>query len=191
MISSLNSSIYNSFYIKVDKSQIYVRGFENNSWIRCSTTFEINANKINQIVRLSQLSSKNAEINLFPVTGVTKKENPFDHPRLVYHNFELTEIFIRYLIKSLSRKWWKSINCVIFQLGYEPKGGLTDVEAKMLADSLEHCGAKQCYIIDPSYEMTEMQIEELYAEINKSRIKKPNKLGQKVLKKLSWPLELQ
>jgi len=57
----------------------------------------------------------------------------------------------------------------------------------MLADSLEHCGARQCYIVNPSYPMTKKQIEELYAEINSSRISKLNKLSKGHKEKLSWP----
>jgi len=190
MISSFNSSVYSSFYIKVDKTSIYIKSFENDSWIRCSTAFEVNIDKKYQIVRLFDLSSQNTEVNLFPVSGLTKKVNPFNHPRLIYHNFEYAEMFIRFLIKQLTKRWWKTMNCIIFQLGYNPNGGLTDVESKMLADSLEHCGAKQCYIVNPCYELTEKQIEELYSEINSSRIKKVIKLSQKSQEKLSWPFAL-
>lgn len=185
--SSFNSSVHSSFYIKVDKTQIYVRGFEDASWIRCSTCFEVNTDKEYQIVRLFDSNSHNAEIKLFPASGLTKVVSPFNHPRLIYHNFEYAEIFIRFLIKPLKQRWWKTTNCIIFQLGYNPEGGFTDIESRALADSLGHCGAKQCFIVNPSYNLTEKQIEELYLEINSSRIKKVNKLSREFQKKLSWP----
>lgn len=187
LISGYNISIYSSYYIKVDKNRIYLRSFRRDASISCSTSFEVDTERKNQIVRLSELDTHNTEIKLYSVSGSTTKVNPFNHPRLIYHKFEYAEIFIRFLIKHLKKRWWESANCIIFQLGYDPEGGMTDVEAKMLAESLEHCGARQCYIINPSYSMTEGQIEELYAEINSSRIAKVNKLSKGYQEKLSWP----
>ncbi len=185
--SRFNSFFHVSFYIKVDKERIYVRTFENESWIRCSTTFEVNADKEYQIVGISSIETHNIDLKLVQRKGLTKRVNPFNHPRLVYPQFGITEGFIRFLMKQHRFGWWKSVNCIILELGYYPEGGLTDVESKMLADSLEHCGAKQCYIINPSFKMTEKEIDDLCSIVNSSKIKKAKKLSSEMLKKLSHP----
>jgi len=59
------------------------------------------------------------------------------------------------------------------------------VEAKMLAEPLEHCGAKQCFIVNPSFDMTEKQIEGLYTEIVSSSDFIMNKINPETAKKLS------
>jgi len=85
LISGFNTSIYSSYFIKLDKNRIYIRSFRRDSSINCSTTFEVNAKRKNQIVRVSEIDTSNTEIKLSSVSGPTEKVNPFNHPRLIYH----------------------------------------------------------------------------------------------------------
>lgn len=57
------------------------------------------------------------------------------------------------------------IRCIIFQLDYEPKGGITDVEKKMIIESLEHSGAKLGLVTKPSTIVSKDKIEKLYTNI--------------------------
>ncbi|MEQ9091914.1 MAG: hypothetical protein RIE52_12540 [Balneola sp.] len=156
----------NSFYIKACKDKFFVKSFINGNWIQCNTEFELNENY--KVVRLNKLESSLKELKIDRTQTTTSKFNPFNHPRVIIHEFEALEIFTRFLLKNLTFEFWRKAKTFIFQLDYEPIGGITDIEIRAIRDYLEHLGAQKIYIVNPKYNSISFEkIEHFYKQTQK------------------------
>lgn len=162
---NLSNFFYNTFYIKAGKESLYIKCFETGLWINCKSEFEIDDNACIQKIHLKSSNLDQTENKTMPVA--TRTVNPFNHPRTILHEFELAEKFIRYLIKKLKTNWWQTTRTFIFQLDYTPQGGIADIEARAIKDSLEHSGAREIYIIKPGVSVSEHKVGALYQDISK------------------------
>lgn len=159
----------NSFYIKAGKNDFYIRSFINGNWIRCSPEFELSENY--KVVKINKLESSLKQVKIDRIQTTTSKFNPFNHPRVIIHQFEALEIFTRFLIKNLHFKFWKSTKTFIFQLDYDPEGGITDIELRAVRDYLEHVGAKEVYIVNPKYSSLSFEkIERFYKQTSTKKL---------------------
>ena len=163
----------NSFYIKAGKDSFYIKSLVNKSWIRCSSEFELSEG--HRVTKIFNLETNLKELKMDWSQQGASKFNPFNHPRVLIHQFEALEIFTRFLIKKLTFKFWKSTKTFIFQLDYEPLGGIADTEMRAIRDYLEHVGAKEVYIIKPKYSSLSFEkVELFYKQTSKKKLfKKP------------------
>lgn len=171
----LGAFLWDSYYIEAGKENFYIKCFESGQWIRCKSEFMIDEKQ--NICKIF-IESGTIELNENRSIQVnTERVNPFNHPRVVLHQFELAEQFIRCLIGKFKAGWWTSTRTFIFQLDYAPDGGFTDIELRAIRDSLEHSGAKEVYIIKPDISVSERKVDDLYQEISKQRFSRKKKLN--------------
>lgn len=177
----VNKLLYHSFYIRAGKEQIYIKCFENDSWLRCSSSVGFDEN--NNVQRIKILAGSNRKQYSVSKNPALKIQNPFDHPRLVYNQFENAKAVIQYLVNYLRRlppgNRWKMIKCIIFQLDYEPDGGISDIEKRMILDSLLNSRAVSAYVAKPSPIVSEGEIKQLYTAIVENLIANENHLETK------------
>lgn len=174
----------NSFYIKAGKNDFYIKSLINKNWIRCSSEFELSED--HKVVKLSNPESSFKELKFDLREKRTRKITPFNHPRVLIHEFEALEIFTRYLIKNLTLKFWKNTKTFVFQLDYEPLGGITDVELRAIRDYLEHVGAKETYIVNPKYNSLSFEkVEQFYQQVSTKKFFKKHKLNSE-FKDIFW-----
>lgn len=171
---NLSTFFGDSYYIKAGKETFYIKCFESGQWIRCKPGFEVDGNGRIQKIHLD--SSNFDLIESEPIRIATQTVNPFNHPRMILHQFELAEQFIRYIIKKFKTAWWKSTRTFVFQLDYAPDEGITDIELRAIRDLLEHSGAREIYIIKPTVSVSEHKVDALYQEISQKRVSKKTKL---------------
>ncbi len=178
----INNLLHYSFYIRAGKEQIYIKCFENDSWLQCSSS--VGVDEKSRIQRIKILKSSEKRQPAFSNKPVVKTINPFDHPRLVYNQYEHAEALIRFLLRYLMElpksSRWKMAGYIIFQLDYEPEGGITDVEKKMIKESLEQSSAKLGLVAKPSTVVSEDKIEKLYTYIVENRISKEDQIEQEL-----------
>lgn len=169
---------YDSFYIKAGKETFFIKSLTTGKWIHCKSEFELD--KQYRVKKISGISSNLKSINKSWNQNGDLKINPFGHSRVIIHQFEALDIFTRTLVKELIPSFWRSSRTFIFHLDYEPLDGLTDIELRVIRDYLEHCGAKEVYIINPKYSLSESKLDSLYHQISKTKFLQKDKLDSEL-----------
>lgn len=139
--------LYRSFYIVLGKGKFTVRCFETEDFITISS--EIGINNKWEVVQIGVLDTN---LNLENwMNGVPDKKTDFlNHPRVIADDFLNFSETLKKCIKVLKKKWWLEVHTFVFQLDYEPLGGITDNEIRFVKDVMEQAGAKLVYIISDS-----------------------------------------
>ena len=87
-----------------------------------------------------------------------ERVNPFDHPRVMIHDYNLAEIIFQHALGVLSVRHAISPSPIVVLHVVEPlEGGLTSIEQRSLQEALEGAGARKVYI----WEGHELSDEEL------------------------------
>lgn len=86
--------------------------------------------------------------------------NPFDHPRLLVHDFVVAEKLMRHAFRQLSKhKYFRPVPVVVAHVMEHLEGGLTEIERRVLRETMEGAGAKTVYIWE-SHELSDRELQQ-------------------------------
>lgn len=86
--------------------------------------------------------------------------NPFDHPRLLVHDFAVAEFIVRHAFAQLSqRKYFRPTPVVVVHVTEPLEGGLTEIERRVLREIMEGAGARKVYIWE-SHELSDSELQQ-------------------------------
>ncbi|RNC79388.1 MAG: hypothetical protein ED557_15005 [Balneola sp.] len=173
-------SLYRSYFIRLEKEEIYAKCFENGNWIKLDPNVGLDENFA--VVSIN-VKDTNLMLNNWFDKQTIKRINPLDHSRTVLSDFFVFEEVIRNIAKVLNDKWWTTRAMFIICIGYELKGGINEIEARALRDAAEHAGAKEVHIILNHISCTVHRADDLYEALIQV-YGKSNRKKNKVLKKL-------
>lgn len=177
--------LHSSYYVTAGKELLTVRNLDTNNWVSIHPEVGLDERDfLSQIVVLDSNFSVERKLKGIMV----RKVNTLNHPRTVLSDFEIFEMTLRWVIRSLKVNWWETSHLFFFNLNYEPEGGLADIEIRAIKDSMEHCGAKALHLLKPSTIISDEQVREFYEYETKSRFFKeketPDKFKELMLEKV-------
>lgn len=75
--------------------------------------------------------------------------NPFDHPRLLVHDFQVTEkLFQHAFLKVAKHRYFSPSPIAVLHVIEPLEGGLTTIEMRVLREAAYSAGAREVYIWD-------------------------------------------
>ena len=72
--------------------------------------------------------------------------NPFDHPRTPFSDFTVAEQLLVAFVGKLGGKGFTGIDAMVMALAEEPKGGLTQVEIRVMKELAMGSGARRAVV---------------------------------------------
>ncbi len=103
--------------------------------------------------------------------------NPFDHPRLIIHDFQVAEKLLRYTFRQVAKYHFISPSPIaVLQVNEKLEGGLTTIEKRALLEAVYGAGAREVYF----WSGPELTVRQLQDGLYKSGESRPATLNFKL-----------
>ncbi len=123
------------YYVRINRQRISVRNTSDG--IETESRAVAGLDPANKVVSVGDPLSPDA----------VRQVNPFDHPRVLVHDFTVAEALCRSTLRDATGAgWFRSSPVVVIHPDLELAGGLTAIEARVLREMLEGAGARKVFV---------------------------------------------
>lgn len=123
------------YYLRLNRDRIALRDLDSNRTIELQSALAIDAS--NEIASIGQPISPSA----------VQVVNPFDHPRVLVHDFVVAEKLCAYAFRQVANiSLFRPAPVVVVHPDLELDGGLTGMEARLLHEMAEGAGARRVFV---------------------------------------------
>lgn len=138
------------FYVKISRDCISVENSSTQSRFRDKPLVSISNSPKKKILGIGANAPK---LNATLI-------NPFDHPRLLVYDFQVTEKLLQYAFRRVARNPYFSPSPIaVIQVLDKLEGGLTTIEERVLREAAYGAGAREVHFWDGP-ELTNRQLQD-------------------------------
>lgn len=120
------------YYLRVNRERVSLRDISSNRAFECRAILGIDSS--NRVASVGDPVSGNS------VTSV----NPFDHPRVLVHDFNVAEKIFAYAVERVAEKrFLRPMPDIVVHPDLRLDGGLTMIEDRVLRELAENAGARK------------------------------------------------
>lgn len=135
------------YYLRVNRQRLSIKDISSGRAFECRAVVGMDS------------AGKVTAIGDAPGTASVKQVNPFDHPRILVHDYPVAEILFRHAIRQVSgMSFFSPAPVLVVQPDLVLEGGLTSIESRVLRELADSAGARKTYIIHRSQPLSDDEV---------------------------------